>query len=283
MTQADGQATPGAMSSAPSTARGDGAIAIPSVPNLRDVGGDPTADGGRVRTGLLYRSGALQRLMGPDLEAFARLGIRRVYDLRGEHERAAAPDRLPPGTVHVVADVLVDWEGGGPNRVFALFEDPVAARRELADGGVRQLWIEQYQNQVTLPSARAAYGLVFRDLATPAHRPGLIHCSGGKDRTGWAVAALLLLLGVSTETVMAEFLRTGDQGQTFGREALEMLRERGGDPELWRAMFISDPVYLEAALAQVAASYGSIERYFADGLGIDAETQAVLRLAFVDR
>ncbi len=258
-------------------------VPIPSIPNLRDVGGDATADGGRVRTGLLYRSGALQRLAGPDLEAFARLGIRRVYDLRGEGERAMAPDRLPPGTVHVVADVLVDWADGGPNRVFALLEDPAAARRELADGGVRELWIEQYRKQVTLPSARSAYGRVFRDLALAEHRPGLIHCSGGKDRTGWAVAALLLLLGASTETVMAEFLRTGDQGETFGRQALEALGERGGDPELWRPMFVSDPVYLETALSQVAASYGSIEGYFETGLGVDAEAREALRLAFVRR
>lgn len=261
----------------------DPVVAIPSVPNLRDVGGDLIAGGGWVRTGLLYRSGALQWLAGPDLEAFARLGIRRVYDLRGAHEREMAPDRLPAGTVHVVADVLVDWAEGGPNRVFALFEDPVAARRELADGGVRQLWIEQYRMQVSLPSARAAYGRVFRELAAVEHRPALIHCSGGKDRTGWAVAALLLLLGASNETVMAEFLRTGDQGVTFGRAALEALRERGGDPELWRPMFVTDPAYLEAALAEVTTSYGSIEGYFADGLGVDAETREALRLAFVRR
>jgi protein-tyrosine phosphatase len=247
------------------------------------VGGDPTGDGGRVRTGLLYRSGALQRLADEDLEAFTALGIRRVYDLRGEHERQAGPDRMPSGAVQVVADVLVDWVDGGPNRVFALFEDPEAARRELADGGVRELWIEQYRKQVTLRSARTAYGRVFRDLAQPGHRPGLIHCSGGKDRTGWAVAALLLLLGVSTETVMAEFLRTGDQGETFGRAALEALRERGGDPDLWRPMFASDPIYLEAGLAEVASSFGSLEGYFADGLGIDADTQEALRTAFVDR
>ena len=32
------------------------AIPIPGVPNLRDLGGWPTVDGGRVRCGLVYRA-----------------------------------------------------------------------------------------------------------------------------------------------------------------------------------------------------------------------------------
>ena len=42
-----------------------------SVPNLRDVGGQPTRDGRSVRTGLLYRSGSLQHdSTAPTMEAF---------------------------------------------------------------------------------------------------------------------------------------------------------------------------------------------------------------------
>jgi protein-tyrosine phosphatase len=59
-------------------------IPIGAVPNLRDLGGWPTKDGGRVRWGVLYRSTELDKLQGADMDAFAKLGIRTVYDLRTE-------------------------------------------------------------------------------------------------------------------------------------------------------------------------------------------------------
>ncbi len=55
-------------------------IDIPSVPNLRDVGGDATSHGRRVRMVQLYRSTELSHLGGIDLPAFTRLGIRTVFD-----------------------------------------------------------------------------------------------------------------------------------------------------------------------------------------------------------
>jgi protein-tyrosine phosphatase len=83
-------------------------IDIPLVPNLRDIGGYPTASGGRVRTGQLYRSTELNHLQGEDLERFGELGIRVVFDLRTAVERATEPDVVPDGTGQVVCDVLKD-------------------------------------------------------------------------------------------------------------------------------------------------------------------------------
>jgi protein-tyrosine phosphatase len=72
-------------------------IDMPTVPNMRDIGGYPTADGGYVRTGRLYRSVELNHLAGIDLQRFAELRIRTVFDMRTAAERAAAPDVVPPG------------------------------------------------------------------------------------------------------------------------------------------------------------------------------------------
>ena len=88
---------PGPLPGDPAPLPGDSAPLIPSLPNLRDVGGHPTADGGRVRTGLLYRSTDLSRLDDAGAAALETLGIRTVFDLRTAGERAGGPDRLPPG------------------------------------------------------------------------------------------------------------------------------------------------------------------------------------------
>ena len=82
-------------------------IMIATVPNLRDLGGWRTPDG-RVRYGLLFRSAEFSDLQGDDAAAFADLGIRSVYDLRTQAERAQQPNQLPPGTKYVVLDILRD-------------------------------------------------------------------------------------------------------------------------------------------------------------------------------
>jgi protein-tyrosine phosphatase len=108
-------------------------IDIASVPNLRDIGGYPTRDGGRVRTGLLYRSTELDKLQDND-PAFARLGIRTVFDLRTEPERSAQPDRVPPGTEVVVLDVLKDSPDAAPAQLLKMLSDPEAAQDMLGGG-----------------------------------------------------------------------------------------------------------------------------------------------------
>src|SRR5580765_2462491 len=65
--------------------------------NLRDLGGYPTEDGRQVRWGCVFRAGELCLLTDSDADAITRLGIRVVVDLRNQWERAARPDRLPPG------------------------------------------------------------------------------------------------------------------------------------------------------------------------------------------
>lgn len=261
------------------TATGD-PLAIPSIPNLRDVGGCPTRSGSRVRTAVLYRSSGLHGLAPADTGAFARLGIRTVYDLRLAREQVEAPDRLPAGTRHLLVDVLAAWAEGGPNLLFAWAEDPAAAREALGNGGAEALWVGQYRALVRLPSARTGYGTLFRDLAVEPHRPALVHCTTGKDRTGWGVAALQLLLGVPEDAVMDHFLESGRHLAPLVEPMLAALAARGGDPELFRPILDVRPGYLEAALDEVQRGYGSIERYFTDGLGVDEAAQEALRAAF---
>ena len=52
---------------------------------------------------------------------------------------------------------------------------------------------------------------------------------------------------------------------------------RGGNPDIVRVIFGVRPLYLEAAFAEVETVFGSIEGYFADGLGLDAAHQDALR------
>ena len=257
--------------------------AIRSVANFRDVGGLPTADGARVRRGQLYRSGALSAITSTDTAALRQLGIRTVYDLRTEWERDDAPDRLPGGARYVHADIVAGMGPNGPGRLRGLAADPSQARELLGDGRGTAMFIEQYRSFVVEDGVRRAFGRVFLELATDAGRPGLVHCSTGKDRTGWLVAALLGLLGVPHELVMRDYLVSQRRLKPFLAPALARWEERGGDPRLLRPIISARRESLEAALREVRQGFGSLERYFAEGLGVPADVQGELREAFLAR
>src|SRR4029077_1604307 len=185
-------------------------IPIAGVPNLRDMGGWAAA-GGRVRTGMLYRSAEFGALQGDAAEAFAKLGIHSVYDLRTADERAENPNTVPAGTEYTILDILADAQSAAPAMVGKALSDPKSAAESLGDGKAVAMFEDGYRQIVGLPSALTGYRQFFTDISQPEHRPGAFHCTTGKDRTGWAAATFLLLLGVSEDDVYADYLLTNDQ------------------------------------------------------------------------
>jgi protein-tyrosine phosphatase len=259
----------------------DPAILVSSVPNFRDAGGPTTAAGRPVRTGVLYRSAALDTLDDAGEVEFGRLGIRTIYDFRTETERAARPDRVPPGVDHVTADVLGSLAEHNPRKIMRLLEDPALAREAFGNGKGKAMFVGQYREFIALESARSAYGRLFADLTDARRRPALIHCTGGKDRTGWAVAALQLWLGVPEDAVMADFMVSNERLAAGFRPFFAEFEARGGDAEIVESFLWVGPEYLGAALDEMNRRYGTIERYFSEGLRLDADTQHALRAVFL--
>lgn len=256
---------------------------LPPLANLRDVGGHVVRGGGRVRNGLLYRSTDLSTLDAAGLAAIRGLGIRTVYDLRTQDERTAHPDLLPEGARFVVADVLAGAPPEGqPFHLQSSMGDVAAVTAVLANGGAERFFEERYREFVELDSAREGYGRVYRDVARDAHRPALVHCATGKDRTGWAVAALLLFLGVPEDAVRDEYLASNAVMEALFERHLDAFRNQGGDPELLRPLVGVRDSYLDTALAEMRRRFGDVVGYFGAGLGVDATTGDALRRAFVE-
>jgi protein-tyrosine phosphatase len=171
-------------------------VIIKSAPNLRDMGDHMTQTGGRIRTGLLYRSENLGRLSDQDLASLAALGLAKIYDLRTAGEIAEQPDRLPAGAEHMVVDVLAGEKRAAPAELLHLLSNPQEANARLGGGKVKDLFTQSYREFVSLPSARTGFATLFTEFAGARNLPALFHCTTGKDRTGWAAAALLTLCDV---------------------------------------------------------------------------------------
>lgn len=252
-------------------------LGIASVPNLRDLGGYKTSDGATVVHGLVYRSNQLAPISPEDMNKFGQLGLKNDYDLRTEAERTPMPDQLPPGVNNVWLDVLKDASGSAPTNLLALLQNPEEGNKALGDGKIEAVFIKSYRDFVSLPSAKTAYNELFTSLADRNKLPALFHCTTGKDRTGWAAAALLTLLDVPKETVMKDYLRSNEYILPLYKKVIDAFVDGGGEPSIPLAIFGVKVEYLEASFDEMQTKYGTIENYFSEGLGVDTKTQNALR------
>jgi len=243
--------------------------------NLRDLGGQGTADGRTVAPGRLYRSGVLSYLTPSDHDFVAQLQLRTIVDLRRPDEITAEPTRWPT-LVRSVS--FPDDPQHGPAQRNAPWERSATA--EEARG-----WMY------------AAYGTMHEWLAPPLEAtarailaddlPLLFHCAAGKDRTGFCAGILLTLLGVPEEAVLEEYAFTNEAvdlrafseahraaalGLTDAAHPLDRL-----PPAVRTVLESADPDYLKAALAAVKAAYGSVEGYARGPLGMTQADIAAIR------
>ena len=253
------------------------ALAIASVPNLRDVGGYRTADGGVVALGLLYRSDTFNPMSDEDVEKLASLNLKNNYDLRTAPEVRAKPDRMPAGVQYHMLDVLADAKSSAPAEIEALMHEPKKANVSLGDGKIEKMFTDAYREFISLPSARASYRTLFLALTDRGNLPAVFHCTTGKDRTGWAAAALLTLLGVPKDTVMADFMRTNEYTLPQFKPVIDEFVAAGGERAIANAVFGVKSEYLEASFGEMRKRYGTIEGYFSEGLGIGPGEQKALR------
>ncbi|WP_291794759.1 tyrosine-protein phosphatase [Brevibacterium sp.] len=255
---------------------------IPTLPNLRDLGGHRTTDGRRVRAGILYRSVDLSRVDADGLDVLQGLGIRTVFDLRTAPECEQRPDRLPAGAHRVALDVLRDSQQTAPAQMATFFEDAVKAEEFLGGGRAVEHLAQAYRDIVSLPSALEAYSGYFRGLLAADGSASLVHCTTGKDRTGWAAASLLLTLGVEPDAVMADYLRTNTDLLPALQPVFDQFAEAGGSPEMLRPVLGVREEYLVTALAEADARFGGIEGYVREGLGLSEDELTRLRSLFLE-
>jgi len=234
--------------------------------NFRDVGGYRTTDGRAVRWGQVYRAGSLAELTDADVAALAMLGLRLVCDLRSADELGRQADRLPPGATYTHRPIL--GEVGRLRRVVTLYR-----KRHRLQELLEQIY------RLMLDQNGPVIGDVLRLAADPANRPLVIHCTAGKDRTGLAVALLLLALGVPEETVVADYTLSNHAFEVLaGRMRPEMARlySFGFNEAQLQPLLLAEARTLRGALAYIRRHYGSLDWYF-QRAGLDADTLDALR------
>jgi protein-tyrosine phosphatase len=233
-------------------------LTLEGASNFRDLGGYPTGDGRMVRWRQIFRSNHLGHLTAADIEIVRGLGVRHAFDFRGRDERAAA--------VCLVEEITVHSLPIEPTVVAAL-RARLAAGTLSADAAF-EIMRESYRNYVRLNthSFRALFAHLLDDRA-----PLVIHCTAGKDRTGFACALVLRSLGVADDVIAEDYLLTNRfyrRDPSAGTDLPDDVRQAIGSV---------DASFLAAGFEAVSADYGDLESYFRDGLSLGDHERAALR------
>ena len=260
-------------------------LGFESLPNLRELGGYKTKDSLTIRRGVLYRSSQLYHVSEGDKKKLDALKLKYDFDLRTAREREAKPDEINSYVRNVSVDMLADESEDAYVKLDELTRNPkrvstvIGGGTAEAEAAMKQI----YCDMVTLPSAKKALGQFLETLAKPSSSPALFHCSSGKDRTGWTAAVLLTLLGVPKDQIIKDFERSNDYILPAQKSVIDNFVKAGGDPGIMPAIVGVKAIYLEAAFAEVNRVYGSMDRYFTEGLGIDLTKQKAIRDAFLEK
>lgn len=238
-----------------------------ALDNFRDYGDYATAAGRRVTPGLLFRSGHQARASEADLERLGALGLTAVVDLRRPSERRDQPSKRPSAFSGVVIESFHDDGGEAPHMTFLRTAD-------LTPDSGRRFMVDTYRRLPFEPSHLDLFSRYFR-LLGETDGPVLIHCAAGKDRTGLLAALTHHLLGVHHDDIVADYLLTNTAVDLEGRapgiaRQLEARTGRVVAHDAVVAFLGVEPVYLDTALAGIAAQHGSTDAYLVEALGVDA-------------
>ena len=249
---------------------------LTGVRNFRDVGGIPTADGRRLRPGVLFRSGHLAHATEEDAAFLGSLGLHTVFDFRNSADQALeGPDVELPG-VRYMNVPLTDPADGAEFWRMVRDGELDQLRMVLSDGRGAARMIASYRS--IIKGRTAEHSRVLHALADDSV-PALMHCAAGKDRAGLSIAVTLMALGVEKEAIEADYLESNSPHRRYKMHRSEKSRA-GMSPEvleLLSPLFDARTTYLAAALTTIDETWGGVEQYLSQGLGLTAATRERLR------
>lgn len=248
-------------------------ISFEGIENFRDFGGYETSMG-RVRRGLLYRSGNHASASEGDLTRLAGLRLKAIVDLRRRLERDLEPTRR--GSDDTVRFVMTDVDGDAP------IEWPDFLRSsDLTEHSFRSNMLEFYGTAMFMPRHLDIFSRYFHELAG-VDGPLLVHCAAGKDRTGIICALTHHVLGVHRDDIVGDYLLTNHPPRIEARVPVvqEQIYARTGrklsDAAALAAITVI-PEYLECAFESMRAASGSVDIYLERSLGMSSILRARIR------
>jgi len=282
--------------------------------NMRDLGSLRTSDGRHITKGRLFRSANLAQITSDDIRALEQLGIKTVVDLRGPKEALDHPDKIPRG-IKIVPSPIIGSDTGDAidDRTIrtlvtsAGLPETMLNVAKVSQYGpyYRMLFLVNSYGTESHTSRLTKYRPFFRALLDLAPTENiLVHCTGGRDRTGVGIALLLKALGVPQQDIEADFVasnqalqpsREDPNSTTFlqfhatnvflqpseNRYYQRVAKELGAPPESIRNAVKLRADLLRRMFASIDARYGSFATFLESQLGVGSKELEILVQTFI--
>ena len=225
--------------------------------NVRDLGGHPT-QAGPTPFRAVVRADRIDRLSDAGWQALVDYGIRRVVDLRTAGERdGGPPEGLEVEIVHESVLPDLEWEGW-------------AEIDELSDRAPDGVTATEVVYVEFLERFRDGFARAVRHVADAPEGGVVVHCQGGKDRTGLVAALLLRLAGVSHEDIGADYSLSRQNLSAFLDEWIASAKDE--EQRLRRSRTSDSPAEsMIRVLQTIEQRHGDVAGYLRDA-GLDDET-----------
>lgn len=215
--------------------------------NMRDIGGYTNSNGQQIKKGKIYRGEELCHLSQEDQKKFQELGINYIFDLRNKEKIELDPDPHFEGVTYIDLPVLE-----GMTSAFLDLDYP-----NFVDQLMRNIY-------VFLCTKRGnGFSKILEVLLNDPDAKIYIHCTNGKDRTGFAIALIMLLANISTDKVISEYslsnYHVNKAFKLFDNELVRILGDKSG--RLLYGTIGVDPDWLNLQLRYINSDFANIDDY----------------------
>ncbi|MDX7988543.1 tyrosine-protein phosphatase [Xenorhabdus sp. 12] len=242
--------------------------------NFRDLGNKKLSNGAKIKSGLLFRSGALDKLTQDDQSFLAEQNLFQIIDYRDSCEIMDKPDQI--------------WLGAHYHHAPANpLSKEVSANLDQLDKEI----LEQFDAKVfmarlyeLLPIKNDAYKTLASLLLQPEKGGIVQHCAVGKDRTGVGSALVLLALGADLDMVMEDYLLTNVTLAPYRDYLLNEYAKTMSDSVVEKFAYVYSvrEEFLLTALNSINQHYGCVDIWLEKDIGLDIAAREKLQAYFLE-
>lgn len=248
-----------------------------NIRNFRDVGG-LKAETGTIKKHKILRGGPLHNLDAHTWEELINTyELKTVFDLRTPGEIQHKPNDVIAGVKEVPVDIMSKARASADPEYMVKHMDRRISHQYMQS--LNYMFVDRAE-------AREEFYILFQEILKAEDGAIYIHCSAGKDRTGFAIAQLLKILGVSDDDIMMDYLATNIQTDELVLEELKAIQknENKTEDELdnIRGFMVVHEDYINAAWNRIDALFGSFDNYVTDVLKLSKKDIEKLKSRYIE-
>ncbi|MGN1203121.1 MAG: tyrosine-protein phosphatase [Eubacterium sp.] len=253
-------------------------IKLKGAKNVRDFGGTVNTDGKKITSHCFIRGNALNELNHSDVEKLVRdYKLGTVIDLRTYTEAAEKPDKEILGVNYVHIPIIKESMVGISHESEI---DKKAALNNLPD------LCELYRSIVTDDYSVSQIKKVFEVItASSGSKAVLWHCTEGKDRCGLISALFLSLMDVGIDEIYDDYIMTNNAPSKNAKKyyyLVLLITKSKEKANKIKRIFRAEHEYLDAAFNAINDTYGSVDAFIKDRLGITDEVKSNMKSKYLE-